>query len=98
MAENANSTFKDFDLILRENRHELRGIITQAKVTGARLDTITQLLVPGEAKMQHASLTDTLGEILSNINKVTNSLKKANMDQVVEELTGNDDVRTMCGI
>ena len=86
LAKNANRTFEDFDFILRENRQELREIIVQAKVTGARLDSITQLLIPSEAEMQHVSLTDTLNEILSNINKVTNSLKKANMQQVIEEL------------
>ncbi len=87
LAKNARKTFEDFDLILRENRQELRGIIAQAKVTGARLDTITQLFVPGKVELQQISLTDTLSEILTNINKVTNSLKKANMDLVIEELT-----------
>jgi len=86
LAKNANRTFEGFDLILRENRQELREIILQAKITGARLNTITQFLVPREAEMQHVSLTDTLNEILSNINKVTNSLEKANMQQVVKEL------------
>jgi len=86
LAENANKTFVDFDLILRENRDELRGIIAQVQATGARLDTLTQLFMPGQTEALKISLTDTLGEILSNINKVTNSLKKANMDQVVEEL------------
>jgi ABC-type transporter Mla subunit MlaD len=86
LAENANRTFEGVDLVLRENRQDLRRIIAQTQVTGARLDTITQFLVPTPAEMQHVSLTDTLREIFSNINKVTNSLRKANMDQVIEEL------------
>ena len=86
LAENANRTFEGVDLVLRENRQDLRRIIAQTKVTGARLDTITQFLVPTPEEMQHVSLTDTLREIFSNINKVTNSLRKANMDRVIEEL------------
>ena len=86
LAENANRTFEDLDLILRENREELRGIIAQAKVTGARLDTITQLLVPSGAELHQISLADTLNQIFSNLNKVTYSLEKADMDRVIEEL------------
>ena len=86
LAKNANRSFEDFDTILRENRQELGDIITQARVTGARLDTITQFLVPKNVKMKQVSLADTLNDILSNINNVTNSLKTANMGQVLEEL------------
>jgi ABC-type transporter Mla subunit MlaD len=86
LAENANRTFQDFDLILRENRDELRVIIAQTRSTGARLDTLTQLLIPANTEETPISLADTLNEILSNINEVTNSLKKANMNLVVEEL------------
>jgi ABC-type transporter Mla subunit MlaD len=86
LAENANKTFEDFDLILRENRNELRGIIAQARATGARLDTLTQLLMPTQTENIQISLADTLNDILSNVNKVTSSLKKANMNLVVEEL------------
>jgi ABC-type transporter Mla subunit MlaD len=86
LAKNANRSFEDFDVILRENRQELRDIIAQAQVTGARLDTITQLLVPKKTTTRQASLSDTLNEILSNINKVANSLKTANMGLVIEEL------------
>jgi len=86
LAENANRTFEDFDLILRENQDELHSIIVQAKNTGARLDTLTQLLMPRDTEISKISLADTLSDILSNINKVTNSLEKANMERVVEEL------------
>ena len=82
----ANKTFENFDLILRENQDELHSIIVQAKNTGARLDTLTQLLMPRDTEISQISLTDTLSDILSNINKVTNSLEKANMERVVEEL------------
>jgi len=86
LAKNANKTFEDFDLILRENQDELHSIIVQAKNTGARLDTLTQLLMPRDTEISQISLADTLSDILSNINKVTKSLEKANMKRVVEEL------------
>ncbi len=86
LAENASRTFEEFDLILRENRDELRSTIAQAKNTGARLDTLTKLLTPRDTEISKISLADTLSDILSNINKVTNSLEKANMQHVVEEL------------
>jgi len=86
LAESANRTFEDVDLVLRENRENLQRIIAQAQVTGARLDTITQFLVPSAEELQQVSLTDTLAEIFSNLNRLSNSLKKANMERVIEEL------------
>lgn len=86
LAKNANQTFQDFDQILQENRLKLREIISQAQVTGTRIDSITQLLAPRKENLQRVSLSDTLIALLSNINKVTSSLKKARMDIVVEEL------------
>ncbi len=77
LAANANKTFEELDLLLRENRRDLRDIVTQAKITGARLDTITQFLLPTSETMQNVSLSDTLSEILSNVNKVTKSLEKS---------------------
>jgi len=86
LAENANRTFEDLDLVLRENRQDLRQIVVQAKLTCTRLDTITQFLVPTAEAMKNVSLLDTLGEILSNVNKVTKSLRKSDLDLVIEEL------------
>jgi len=86
LAANANSTFEELDLLLKENRRDLREIVSQAKITGARLDTITQFLVPRGESMQNVSLSDTLNAILSNVNKVTQSLRKADLDLIIEEL------------
>jgi len=86
LAANANSTFEELDLLLKENRRDLREIVSQAKITGARLDTITQFLVPTGESMRHVSLSDTLNAILSNVNKVTQSLRKADLDLIIEEL------------
>ena len=86
LAENANNTFIDLNQLLIENRQDLRQIVTQAKITGTRLDTITQFLVPSSETMQNISLADTLNSILSNMNKISNRLRKAEIERVIEEL------------
>ena len=86
MAENADKTFQDFDKVLVENRQDLRQIVAQAKVTGTRLDSITQFLVPSTESMQNVSLADTLAEILSNLNRISNRLKQADLEHMITEL------------
>jgi len=86
MAENADKTFQELDKVLVENRQDLRQIVAQAKLTGARLDTITQFFVPSAEDIQNISLADTLSEILSNLNRISNRLKEADLEYIISEL------------
>lgn len=87
MAENANKSFQELDRVLVENRQDLRQIVAQARQTGARLDTISQFLVPTVSEMQNVSLADTLADILSNLNGITKRLREADLEYMIAELS-----------
>ena len=86
LTENAAHAFENFDHVLVENRNDIRKIIHQSQATIARIDTISQLLLISVEEIHQLAVGDTLEEILSNVQRITVKLRKADLERLIEQL------------
>ncbi len=100
LAESATVTFDNVSSLIVENRRGLANTIVHTQAAIARIDTISLYLLETSEQIHRLTLSDTLGQILSNVNEVTMKLKRANLINLIDELSEavvrtNDLLRTI---
>jgi phospholipid/cholesterol/gamma-HCH transport system substrate-binding protein len=86
LADKATSTFDNLNVILEENRRDLRNTIINTNVTMARLDTMSLLLHASVYEIHQLITGDTLKQIVENVREVTERLSESDIVSLVHRL------------
>ncbi len=84
--DNADQVLQKIDGIIDENRPDIRNTVIAAHHLSATLLTTSQSLEEAITKINHSVDSDTIADILSNIRDLTEKLKEANIQELVESI------------
>ena len=86
LADRAGRAFEDADLMLTDNRHELRQLLAHTNNITARLDTTSLLLHETIASLRQTIKSDTVRQILANTQAISSKLREADLVALIGEL------------
>lgn len=87
LAESATQTFDNVNGLVADNRSSLAITLENASRLSTKLDTIGTYLLQTVSEIRRLTLSDTLGRILSNVSEVTMKLKRANLLDLIDQLS-----------
>jgi len=87
MVDQTTTTFQKIETVVEENRLLLHSTLQATENTTARLDSITQTLHKTAIEVNKIVSSDTLKQILASTRDISIKLKKANILQLIDELS-----------
>jgi len=86
LTTNINSSVNLMNDVLGENRQDLRQTLTQANSIAQRLDQSSLELLSVSQGVNDIMQGDTLAEILGNLRDISVTLRKTNLNELIENL------------
>jgi ABC-type transporter Mla subunit MlaD len=86
LVETTTRTFAKVDQVLSENRSDIRRTVAAIQTTIARIDSISDLLLASAQEVHRLTTSDTLGQILSDVQLITGRLRESNIELLIQNL------------
>lgn len=86
MVDNTSKTFEAVNLLVRENRSDIRSVISSSKQFTGQLDSTALQLNAAVAKFNEIMQGDTLMQVLGNFRDISVTLKETNLNELIEGL------------
>jgi len=86
LVDNTRLTFQNINLLVAENRPDIREIVSSTRHISHMLDSTSFELFSAIEKFNEIMQGDTLMQVLGNFMDISNTLKETNLDELIEAL------------
>ncbi len=86
MVDNTSETFDNINLLVAENRSDIREVVHSARQLSHKLDTTSNELFSAIERFNDIMQGDTLAQVLGNFRDISVTLRETNLNQLIESL------------
>ncbi len=86
-AHNANNTIQLFDEVIEENRRDVRQTLESVNTFSLMLELTSEELYLAIGRFNDIMQSDTIGEVLGNLNEISLALRESNLRELIENLS-----------